>query len=124
MKMYQKKSTAFVVAVQLRLDTIGFVYQKWGSEQKCKPNDWLVDNDGEVYTIDKSTFEKTYRQVKTGIYAKKALVMAEIANEDGKIETKEGTTHYKAGWYIVHNSGHDRYAVDPEKFEKMYEHVG
>src|SRR5262245_40824016 len=65
-----------VVAVQLDLDTPGFIYKKWGGEQKCKRGDWLIDNAGEIYTVDQETFRKTYRKVQTGLYKKVSPVGA------------------------------------------------
>ena len=58
----------FVVAVQLDLDTDGFTYFKWGAEQQCKRGDWLVDNEGDIYTVDGEVFSKTYRNAGPGTY--------------------------------------------------------
>src|SRR5688500_16795043 len=41
-----------VVAIRLPRDANALVYRKWGGEQRAKPGDWLVDNDGDVYTVD------------------------------------------------------------------------
>ncbi len=111
------------MAVQLNLDTEGFTYHKWGGVQTCKPGDWLVDNQGETYTIDAESFRATYRQVSPGVYAKTAEIWAEIADQDGVIRTKEGETHYKSGDYIVFNSGDadDAYAISKTFFEEQYE---
>src|SRR5262249_14373697 len=49
---YLRKPSVVVAAVRLDLDTNGFTYRKWGAEQCCKRGDWLVDNDGDVYTVD------------------------------------------------------------------------
>lgn len=122
-RKYFKKATSFVTAVQLDLDTEGFTYQKWGGTQTCKSGDWLVNNDDDVYTVDGATFERTYRLVNTGVYVKKTPVWAEVAEAPGKVETREGVTHYLAGDYIVYNDpeGGDLYAVQAEIFEEMYE---
>ena len=124
-KRYRKKADLPVVAVQLNLDTEGFTYNKWGGIQTCKRGDWLVDNGGEFYTIDREVFARTYRQKKDrpGEYDKVTAVWAEVAAAPGKIETKEGVTHYKAGDYIVYNEPDDRdgYAITAEKFKEMYE---
>lgn len=50
-----------VVAVPLELETDGFTYEKWGSVQRCKAGDWVVNNGGDIYTVDRQTFERTYR---------------------------------------------------------------
>ncbi len=123
---YLKKTTSRVVAVQLDLETRGFTYQKWGDTQTCKPGDWIVNNDGDVYTIERDSFARTYRAVSPGVYEKMAPVWAEVAERPGQIATKEGVTHYKAGDYIVYNDpdGEDGYAVEAEAFEKMYKPAG
>lgn len=112
-----------MIAVQLDLDTEGFTYQKWGGTQRSKRGDWLVNNQGDVYTIDGETFARTYRQVSAGVYEKDAPVWAEQAPESGTIPTKEGSTAYKAGDYLVFNDpdGHDGYAMSRETFHSLYE---
>ena len=122
LKKYRKKNEAAVAAVQVDLDTDGFSYQKWGGTQSCKAGDWLVNNEGDAYTVDKETFEATYSQVSRGVYTKTAPVWAEVAAEPGAIETKEGVTHYEAGDYLVFNGPgrQDGYAVRANKFEAMY----
>ena len=57
-----------MAAVRLALNTDGLVYQKWGGEQRAKPGDWIVDNDGDVYSVDADVFARTYRQTATGAY--------------------------------------------------------
>jgi hypothetical protein len=120
---YVKRAVSRVAAVQLDLNTDGFTYQKWGATQTCKAGDWIVNNDGDVYTVDGDTFARTYRAASPGIYEKVAPVWAEVAKQPGQIATKEGVTHYKAGAYLVYNEpdGKDGYAVDAEKFEEMYQ---
>jgi hypothetical protein len=91
--------------------------------QRCKPGYWVVGNKDDVYTVDRETFERTYRQVGPGAWLKTTPVWAELAKEPGVVPTKEGETHYEAGTYLVFNeeNGGDGYAVTPEKFEEMYE---
>ena len=122
-KKYFKRARTPVVAVQLSLDTGGFTYRKWGGEQTCKPGDWIVSNGGDVYTVDRDTFERTYRAESPGLYRKVAPVWAERADRDGSIATQEGITHYEAGAYLVFNDedGRDGYAVPAPRFEAMYE---
>ena len=123
---YLKKTASRVVAIQLDLETDGFTYQKWGGPQICKAGDWIVNNDGDVYTVDRETFAGTYSAVSPGIYEKVAPVWAKVAEQPGQITTKEGVTHYKTGAYLVYNDpdGKDGYAVDAETFEKMYAPAG
>ena len=120
---YRKKADQFVVAVQLNLETEGFVYQKWGAEQQCKRGDWLLDNGGDVYSVDQDVFDRTYRKLKPGIYVKTTPIWAEVATEPGVVRTKEGESHYKAGDYLVSNNedGTDAYCISAAKFESMYE---
>ena len=122
-RKYKKKADSYVVAIQLDLDTDGFTYHKWGAEQRCKKGDWLVDNDGSIYTVDEAVFAKTYRKQSPGIYVKITSVWAEMTTEPGVVTTKEGASHYEVGDYLVSNNedGSDSYCMSPEKFHSMYE---
>jgi len=123
-RKYIKKADRSVVAVRVALETDGFTYEKWGGTQRCKAGDWLVDNGGDVYTIDADTFARTYRQTDTvGHYVKVTPIWAEVAEEGGSVKTKEGVTHYDAGDYLVFNeeNGGDAYAVSAAKFERLYD---
>ena len=120
---YRKRADQYVVAVRLDLDTAGFTYRKWGAEQRCQRGDWLVDNNGDIYTVDAEVFAKTYRKTGDGTYVKTTPIWAEIATEDGSVATKEGESHYKSGDYLVSNNedGTDAYCISAAKFESMYE---
>jgi hypothetical protein len=120
---YIKRASQAVVAVRLPLEGSGFTYEKWGGTQRGKPGDWLVDNRGDVYTVDADTFASTYARVGEGKYVKTAPVWAERAAQPGHVETREGATDYEAGDYLVFNGedGQDAYAVSARKFEEMYE---
>jgi hypothetical protein len=120
---YVKRENQAVIAVQLALDTDGFTYQKWGGVQMCKRGDWILDNDGDIYTVDRDSFARTYRKVDGGRYVKVTPVWAELAARGGSVQTKEGTTQYRRGDYLVFNDEHggDGYAVEAEKFRAMYE---
>ena len=122
---YLKKPSQFVTAVQLVLATSGFEYQKWGASQRCRQGDWLVDNGGDVYTVDQDVFSQTYRELSPGVYVKTTPVYAVQADADGSVQTKEGVSHYNAGDYLVSNDaeGNDTYCVSAAKFEAMYEPV-
>jgi hypothetical protein len=122
-RRYVKRPGQFVVAVQMDVETAGFTYRKWGGTQTCKGGDWLVNNNGDTYSVDRETFARTYRQTGPGTYVKSTPVWAEVAVTAGAIPTKEGATQYQAGDYLVYNEqdGGDGYAVSKEKFERMYE---
>src|SRR4029077_16160538 len=113
-----------VVAIRLSVDTDGFVYRKWGAEQRAKPGDWLVDNGGDIYTVDADVFARTYRKVGSapGAYVKPTPVWARKAETAGAVPTKEGQTNYQAGDYIVSNTSDDsdQYAISAAKFEALY----
>ena len=120
---YLKRPNQAVCAVQLALETNGFTYRKWGDVQTCKAGDWLVDNDGDVYSVARATFERTYRRQPDGRFLKMTPVWAEVAAEAGSVKTQEGATHYEKGDYLVSNEsdGGDAYAVTKDKFDAMYE---
>lgn len=125
LQQYRKRPGNEVIAVRLDLDTEGFTYRKWGGEQRCKAGDWIVHNDGDTYTVDAETFADTYRKVGPGLYLKTTPVWAIKADVAGSIRTKEGSTDYEAGDYVVYNDadGKDCYAVSKDKFERLYEAV-
>ena len=122
-RRYRKRADQFVTAVRLELDTEGFKYRKWGAEQHCKSGDWLVNNDGETYTVDGEVFARTYRSLAPGQYVKTTPVWAEPMSESGSVNTKEGRSNYQAGDYLVSNdqNGDDAYCISAKKFEAMYE---
>lgn len=124
-RQYMKRASQFIIAVQLNLNTDGFTYEKWGGTQRCKPGDWLVNNNGDAYTVDRETFARTYKSTGPGTYAKVTMVWAEVADHAGEVTTKEGSTTYAAGDYLVYNDadGDDAYAVSKADFEQMYEIV-
>lgn len=122
-RKYVRREGQSVVAVQLDLETKGFSYRKWGDTQRCKRGDWLVDNGGEVYTVDATTFARTYAPSgPAGHYVKTTPIWAEIASGPGVVKTKEGATHYDAGDYLVFNEadGGDGYAITAARFERLY----
>jgi hypothetical protein len=86
---YVKRASQFIIAIQVDLQTAGFTYEKWGDTQTCKPGDWLVNNSGDVYTIDRETFARTYRQTGPGMYVKVTPVWAEVATEPGEFALKK-----------------------------------
>jgi len=122
---YVKREHQVVVAVQLALETPGFSYKKWGAMQTCKQGDWIINDGGDVHTVDQASFARTYQQVGVGTYLKTMPVWAEVASVEGSVATKEGVTHYQAGDYLVFNEEHggDAYAVPADKFSAMYERV-
>src|SRR5262245_17893707 len=121
-RRYIRRPDRPVIAVRLALDTDGLVYRKWGGEQRAKPGDWLVDSDGDVYTIAADTFARTYRQTGPGTYAKTTAIWAQRAERGGRVTTQEGSTQYEAGDYLVSNNedGSDAYAIDAAFFEARY----
>ena len=119
---YVRRPDRPVAAVQLLLDTDGLIYRKWGGEQRAKRGDWIVDNDGDVYSVDAESFARTYREIARGAYVKTTPVWAERAQSAGSVATKEGATQYQAGDYLVSNQrdGSDAYAIAAAKFEALY----
>jgi hypothetical protein len=122
MQSYRRKEHTEVTAVCLNLDTDGFTYRKWGAMQRAKPGDWLVNKGDDVYTVDAETFERTYRRLSPGLYEKTSQVWARRAEMAGVIPTREGSTAYKAGDYLVFNDPEEKdgYAISASKFESLY----
>lgn len=127
MKQFIKKERQIITAIQINMElqNAELRYEKWGGSQQAKLGDWIVENGGDVYTIDQDSFSATYRLVSPGRYEKVAPVWAEETTHMGTIATKEGESQYVAGDYLVYNNenGTDGYAVSKEKFESMYRRV-
>ena len=68
------------------------------------------------------TYRPVDRQKNPGAYIKTTPIWAIEAAEAGSVRTKEGVTHYNAGDFLVSNNpdGTDGYAIEREKFEKLY----
>jgi hypothetical protein len=120
---YRRKPDQAVTAVQLALQMDGLHYRKWGDMQHARAGDWLLDNGGDVYTVNAETFARTYRQVGPGRWLKSAPVWAQQAAQAGNVATQEGRTHYQAGDWLVSNTedGSDAYAIAAAQFVQMYE---
>jgi hypothetical protein len=120
---FRRRPDQAVIAVQIQLETDGLRYRKWGHDQFAKAGDWLVDNGGDVYTVDGETFARTYRKVAPGAFVKSAPVWAERAEVAGSVATNEGRTAYAAGDWLVFNreDGGDAYAIAADKFQQLYE---
>ncbi len=124
-KAYRKRPEFYVTAVQLDLEELQLTHRKWGHTQSCKTGDWLVNNGGDVYTVDKSYFREHYQRISPGVYKKIAAVWAEVAEYDGELPTLEGTSAYRAGDYLVFDAeqGGHGYPVPRLRFERMYEEL-
>lgn len=122
-KQYRKRPELPVIAVALDIDIEEMHYRKWGHQQTAKRGDWLVDNDGDIYTVENQYFQDHYRKIKPGQYEKVGEIWAVEAEEPGSIPTKEGSTDYNAGDYLVYDSaeGGNGYAVGRARFKRMYE---
>lgn len=83
----------------------------------------MVENADDVYTVDAKSFARTYTAEGPGTYVKTGKVWAEQACLAGRVATKEGSTGYEAGDWLVSNEedGSDAYAVSAKKFEQSYE---
>jgi hypothetical protein len=46
--------------------------------------DYLVDNEGDIYTVDAEVFARTYRKVDRGAYIKVTSLWAEVASRPGR----------------------------------------
>ncbi|MBM3524278.1 MAG: hypothetical protein FJX57_15090 [Alphaproteobacteria bacterium] len=122
-RRFRRRPDQAVTAVQINLEMESLRYRKWGHDQLARPGDWLVDNGGDVYTVDRDTFARTYRSVGPGAYVKSTPIWAERAASAGSVATNEGRTAYQAGDWLVSNNedGSDAYAISAVKFEAMYE---
>lgn len=122
LKKFYKTANAEVSAIQLAFKACELHYEKWGGQQHAKAGDWLIKQGDECYTVAADSFAKSYEQIEGNRYCKVAPVWAEVATEPGSLNTKEGSTHYQAGDYLVYNCEDktDGYAISRKKFEQDY----
>jgi len=122
-RRYVRRRDRPVVAVRLAFKTARLVYSKWGGTQRARSGDWIVDNDGDVYTVSATEFARTYRRTGRGTFVKITPVWAERAQRAGRVTTNEGGTSYAAGDYLVSNTwrGKHAYAIRPRMFKRLYE---
>lgn len=124
---FRRRPDRPIVAVRLSLDMDVLEYRKWGHVQQAHRGDWIVNNDGDVYTVAADSFASTYRPVdasgQPGLFVKTTPVWAFQASEPGVLDTKEGHTAYAAGDFIVSNQadGSDSYAIARDRFHELYE---
>ena len=123
LKRYRRRERTAIIAVQIALDTEGFTYKKWGDLQVARSGDWLVNNNGNVYTIDSEVFERTYTEVSDGVYEKTAAIWAEKAQAAGKVRSTSGFTNYRAGDFVLFNDEDraDGWAMSEKEFGRLYE---
>jgi hypothetical protein len=82
-KTKRGRTTAFVTAVQLDLDTEGFRYNKWGGGKYA--NVAIGSSTTTVTsTVSQEAFAKTHQLISPGVYLKTASVWAEVAEMQGK----------------------------------------
>lgn len=121
---YKKRPdpSTFVTAIKLDFDFASLVYTKWGGRQIAEQGDYLLNNNGSVYTCDGHTFENTYEEVSPFTYRKVTSVWAVRAETDGWISTQEGDTEYSEGDMLVYNNQDetDGYAMSYTQFHDMY----
>lgn len=123
LKRYRRREKTTVTAVQIDLETEGFNYRKWGGVQIARAGDWLVNNNGNVYTIDREAFEQTYTATGPGVYEKIGPVWAREAQADGQVKSTSGFSGYSAGDMIVFRDTDelDGWAMNAEEFNRLYE---
>lgn len=79
LREYRRRDRTPVSATQLDLEMDNLTYRKWGGVQTAAPGDWLVNNEGDTYTVDREMFERTYSMVSPGLYEKVTPIWARAA---------------------------------------------
>ena len=87
---YRRKADQLVTAICLALDFDGLDFRKWGDSQHADPGDWLVDNNGDVHTVDADTFTRTYQQVSPGRWIKVSDHRRRQCDHAGRAHTLPG----------------------------------
>ena len=111
--------------MRLDLDTDGFTYRKWGGTQRCKQGDWLVNNGGDIYTIDQETFSRTYRRGRGRPVRERESGLGGASHVGGFDHDQRRIDRHEVGDFLVFNDpdGRDGYAVTAARFHELYEPV-
>lgn len=128
MKQYERRPDGLIIAIQIRLDLEagGIAYRKWDSEQWGKRGDWLINDDGDTYTVSAENFANDYELSESGLYRNTAKVWAEEATGSGFVEIRGGTAPFVEGNMLVF-SDPDRKEGQVffyNKFNRLYRPVG
>lgn len=124
------------VAVQAsELSEAGVFKSKDGKTYQHKAGDFKVwdyaektpsghkGNPESAWVVDRDIFLKSYTR-KDDHYVKKAIkIPFEIADDDGTIDTLEGTMPYNSGDYIVTGIQGERYPMSAARFKQRYYRV-
>jgi hypothetical protein len=111
-----------VTAIQIDFDKVSFTYHKWGSDQKATSGDWIVNTNGDIFTVPREIFARSYKMIGHGQYLQTGDVWVRHTIEPGFLKTNNGKVNYKAGDYLVFNDpeGNHGIVVKPNIFTEFY----
>jgi len=84
----------------------------------------LLEEAYEKICIKESITEDWFKQGAFKTYKKAAPEPYTIAQEDGTLQTLEGSQHYKKGFYIITGPKGEKYSMPPEKFKELKDDNG
>ena len=100
-----------VVAIQIDFDNVTLTYHKWGNDQKAVSGDWLVNTYGDVLTVNREIFARSYQAIGHGQFLQTGHVWGKQAVEPGTLQTKNGKINYQAGDYLVFNDPEGNHGI-------------
>lgn len=111
-----------VTAVQIDFDKVKFTYHKWGAEQKATTGDWIVSTHGDVVTVPREIFARSYKTIGHGQYLQTGNVWVRQTIEPGVLKTNSGQINYQAGDYLVFNDpeGNQGIVMKANTFTEFY----
>ncbi|MGQ7787939.1 PGDYG domain-containing protein [Nesterenkonia sp. K-15-9-6] len=92
-----------------------------GAVMEAKPGDWIVDDDGQQWSVDAEVFAETYEAVSEGRYRKTGEVRARQIAQPTSLETLEGSDQLDAGDWVVQNASGECWGVSDARFRRRYQ---
>lgn len=91
-----------------------------GSTLWGQPGDWLVETDGERWTVDGEVFQRTYEHLEADVYRKVTPVLAAKLAHPDSVESREGVVNAERGDLLVCNITGECWSVPACRFFQRY----
>ena len=91
-----------------------------GNNLVGEKGDYLIESDGNRWTVQPEIFEKTYSENSDGTFTKTAQVIAVKVNAALTINTLEGESVVHEGDYLLCGESADVWSIDSTNFVKKY----
>lgn len=95
-----------------------------GSTMQAQPGDWLVQSEGDTWSVEDGIFRVTYEHLRDDLYRKVTPVLAVELPAAGTVLSREGMVEAEQGDLLVCNVTGECWSMPKEKFFQRYAVVG